>query len=177
MIRNFFKIAWRNLLKNKVSSLINIDGLTVGITVAILIGLWIYDELSFNKYHHNYERLAQIMVRCNDPKEGAFTNNSLQYPLATEFRTTYKNNFKHIIRASWVQEYILSSGEKKLSSTGQFMDEDAPEMFTLKMLKGNRGGLRDPHSIILSAATAKALFGNADPMDQLVIINNKMNVK
>ncbi len=177
MIKNYFKIAWRNLSRNKVSSFINIGGLTVGMAVALLIGLWIYDELSFNKYHQNYDRIAQVMVRGNDPKEGAFINNSLQYPLATELQTTYKNNFKQIIRASWVQEYILSAGEKKLSSTGQFMDEDAPEMLTLKMLKGNWNGLKDPHSIMLSASTAKALFGNADPMDQLVMINNKMNVK
>jgi putative ABC transport system permease protein len=177
MVKNYFKIAWRNLFKNKVSSFINIGGLTVGIAVALLIGLWIYDELSFNKYHQNYERIAQIMVRGNDSKEGPFINNSLQYPLATELQTTYKNNFKHIIRASWIQDYILSAGEKKLSSTGQFMDQGAPEMFTLKMLKGSRDGLRDPHSIMLSASTAKALFGNADPMDQLVMISNKMNVK
>src|SRR4029453_5832073 len=118
-----------------------------------------------------------IIVRGNDPKEGAFINNSLQYPLATELQTTYKNNFKHIIRASWMQDYILSAGEKKLSSPGQFMDEGAPQMFTLKMRKGNWSCLRSLHSIILSASTAKALFGNADPMDQLVMINNKMNVK
>src|SRR5678816_536050 len=85
MIKNYFKIAWRNLSRNKVSSLINIGGLTVGIAVALLIGLWIYDELSFNKYHQNYERIAQIMVRGNDPKEGAFINNSLQYPLAVSY--------------------------------------------------------------------------------------------
>src|SRR5829696_4068945 len=121
MFKNYFKIAWRNLSRNKVSSFINIGGLSVGMAVALLIGLWIYEELSFNKYHQNYERIAQVMVRGNDPKEGAFINNSLQYPLATELRTTYKNNFKHIVRGSWIQENILSAGEKKLSSTGQFI--------------------------------------------------------
>ena len=177
MIKSYFKTAWRSLLRNRTTSIINIGGLTVGIAVALLIGLWIYDELSFNKYHQNYSRIAQIMVRGNDAKEGPFINNSLQYPLATELQTHYKNNFKHIIRASWVQEYILSAGEKKISSKGQFMDEDAPEMFSLKMLKGNRAGLRDRHSIILSASTAKALFGNDESLDQLVMINNKTNVK
>ena len=177
MFKNYFITAWRNLSRNKFSSFINIGGLTVGIAVALLIGLWIYDELSFNKNHQNYKRIAQVMVRGNDPKEGAFINNSLQYPLATELQTTYKNNFTHLVRASWVQEYILSTREKKLSSIGQFMDEDAPAMFTLKMLKGNWNGLSDPHSIMLSASTAKMLFGNADAMDQLVVINNKMNVK
>jgi ABC-type antimicrobial peptide transport system permease subunit len=177
MIKNYFKIARRNLFKNKVSSFINIGGLTLGMAVAILIGLWIYDELSFNKYHDNYHRIAQVMTKGNDVKEGPYTNNSLQYPLATELQTTYKDNFRHIVRASWVQEYILSAGDKKISRTGQFMDPGAPEMFTLKMLKGSRDGLQDPYSIMLSASTAQSLFGDSNPVDQMLMINNKISVK
>ena len=177
MIKNYFKIAWRNLFRNKISSFINIGGLTVGIAVALLIGLWIYDELSFNKYHQNNDRIGRILIRGNDAKEGPFVSTSLPYPLATELQENYKTNFKHIVRASWIQDYILSAGEKKLSQTGQFMDEGAPEMFTLKMLKGSWSGLKELHSIMLSASTAKALFGNADPMNQVVLLNNKLNVK
>ena len=70
MFKNYFKTAWRNLLKNKTSSVINISGLAVGMAVAMLIGLWIFDELSFNKYHRNYERIAQIMTRGVDVKDG-----------------------------------------------------------------------------------------------------------
>ena len=177
MFKNNLKIAWRSLAKNKVSSFINIGGLTIGIAVAILIGLWVYDELSFNKYHSNYDRIAQIMVKGNDPKHGPFINNSIQYPLATEMQTNYKNNFSHLVRASWVNSYILSAGEKKLSQTGQFIDPDAPEMLTLKMLKGNWGGLKDPYSIMLSATVAKALFAGADPINKAVTLNNKTTVK
>jgi cytoskeletal protein RodZ len=61
MLKNYFKIAWRNILKNKTSSFINISGLSVGMAVAILIGLWIWDELSFDKYHQNYNSIAQVM--------------------------------------------------------------------------------------------------------------------
>ncbi len=61
MLNNYLKIALRNLLRNKLSSFINIGGLAVGMAVAMLIGLWIYDELSFNKYHQNYERIAQVV--------------------------------------------------------------------------------------------------------------------
>jgi len=177
MIKNYFKIAWRNLFRNRVSSLVNIGGLTVGIAVALLIGLWIYDELSFNNYHQNKDRIGRILIRGNDPKEGPFVNTSVPYPLATVLRENYKTNFKHVVRASWLQEYILSTGEKKLSRTGQFMDEGAPEMFTLKMLKGSWSGLKDFSSIILSASTAKELFGDTDPMNQVVLLNNKLNVK
>ena len=65
MYRNYFKIGWRNLFKHKGYSLINIGGLAVGMAVAILIGLWVYDELSFNKYHKNYDRLAWVMQKHN----------------------------------------------------------------------------------------------------------------
>lgn len=177
MFKNYFKTAWRNLIKNRISSLINVSGLAVGMAVAMLIGLWIYDELSFNKYHQNYDRIAQIMTRGVDTKEGPYVNNSVQYPLATDLQTNYSNNFRHVIRASWAQDYILTAGEKKLSGKGQFMDEGAPGMLTLKMQKGNWNALHDPHSIMLSASLAKALFGNADPINQTVLISNKISVK
>ncbi len=177
MIKNYLKIAWRNLFRNKASSFINIGGLAIGITAALLIGLWINDELSHNKVHRNYNKIAQVMTRGNDPKDGPFTNNSLQYPLASELQKNYRDNFKHIVRASWIQDYILSAGEKKLSAKGQFMDAGAPEMFTLKMLKGSWNGLNDPSSIMLSSSIARTLFGNADPMGQTITISNKVNVK
>jgi ABC-type antimicrobial peptide transport system permease subunit len=177
MFKNYFKTAWRNLVKNRISSLINIGGLAAGMAVAILIGLWIYDELSFNKFHQNYDCIAQIMTRGVDTKEGPYVNNSVQYPLATALQANYKDNFKHIVKASWVQDYILSVRDKKLSGKGQFMDEGAPEMLTLKMQEGNWNGLHDPYSIMLSASLAKALFGNSDPLNQIVRINNKTSVK
>ena len=63
MIKNYFKIAWRNLFANKTSSFINITGLSAGMAVAMLIGLWIWDELSFNTYHQNYHSIAQVMEK------------------------------------------------------------------------------------------------------------------
>ena len=158
-------------------SLINIGGLTVGMAVAILIGLWIYDELSFNTCHQNYDRIAQIMTRGVDAKNGPYLNNSVQYPLATEIQTTYKDNFSHVVKASWVQDYILSNGDKKLSAKGQFMETGAPEMFSFKMQQGNWNGLSNPYSIMLSASVAKALFGDRDPMDQVLMMSNKTSVK
>ena len=106
MFTNYFKTAWRNLVKNRISSLINIGGLAAGMAVAMLIGLWIFDELSFNKYHENYDRIAQIMTRGVDNKEGPYVNNSVQYPLATALQTNYKDQFNHVIRASWIQDYL-----------------------------------------------------------------------
>ncbi|MBE7170296.1 MAG: ABC transporter permease [Williamsia sp.] len=177
MFVSYFKTAWRNLTKNKTSSFINVSGLAIGMAVAVLIGLWLHDELSFDRYHQNYDRIAQIMTRGIDAKDGPYVNNSMQYPLAIELQTNYKDNFSHFVKASWTQDYILSAGDKKLSGRGRFMDADAPEMLTLKMRQGNWRGLKDPYSILLSASLAKALFGRADPMGQALTLRNKINVK
>ncbi len=178
MIKNYLKVAWRNLVKNKASSLINIGGLAVGMAVAMLIGLWIWDELSFNTYHQNYDHIAQVRTRLKDMRTGENgVNNSLQYPMVTELKTNYKDNFKHVVMASWDVDDILSAGDKKLSRTGLFMDPDAPEMLTLKMIHGSRAGLKDPYSIMLSQSTALAFFGNENPVNQVMKINNKFNVK
>jgi putative ABC transport system permease protein len=177
MFKNYFKTGFRNLLRQKVSSIINIGGLTVGMAVALLIGLWIYDELSFNKYHLQYDRIGRVLIKGNDAKHGSFHSSSLPYPLAIELQTNYKSNFKYLVKSSWIQDYILSAGDKKLSRAGQYMDPDAPKLFTLKMVKGTRDALTDPHSIILSASTARSLFSDKEPIDQLVTINNKFVVK
>ena len=77
----------------------------------------------------------------------------------------------------WNEGHILSAGNKKISQTGRFMQEGAPEMLSLNMLSGNRNGLRDPHSIILSSSAAKALFDDEDPMGKMMRIDNQMDVK
>jgi predicted permease len=176
MIGNYVKIACRNLFKNSFFSLINIFGLAIGMTVAILNGLWIWDEFSFNKYHQNYDRIAMVMTEGTDKGE-AYLNHSLSYPLAAGLQTNYQESFKHLVRASWVSEYILTAGESKISRKGQFMDDGAPAMLSLKMISGSWAGLKDPYSIMLSASTAKGLFGDLNPVDRIVRINNKTNVK
>src|ERR1700744_5756399 len=105
MIKNYLKVAWRNLVRNRVSSMINIGGLAVGMAVAMLIGLWVWDELSFDKYHQNYDRIAQVVTKMRDPRTGdAGVNNSLQYPMITELKNNYRSNFKYIVQTSWNED-------------------------------------------------------------------------
>src|SRR4051812_14739469 len=108
MVKNYIKVAWRNLTKNNTHSFINIMGLCIGMAAALLIGLWIMDELSFNKYHKNFDRIAQVRSRITS-EDRVGINSSLQYPLATELKANYQANFKHVIRASWDVDYVLSS--------------------------------------------------------------------
>jgi ABC-type antimicrobial peptide transport system permease subunit len=176
MIRNYFKTAFRNLLKNKISTLINIVGLSAGIAVAILTGLWLYDELSFDTYHENYARIAKVSENGVDQHRGPFVNTTMSYPLTHELMTNYRKDFKRLVRASFTSESILSFGDKRIARLGVYMDEDAPDMFTLKMLKGTRAGLKDMHSILLSQSLSKAIFGSSDPMGKTLLINNSSPV-
>lgn len=176
MLQNFFKIAWRNIKKNRVSSFINISGLAVGIAVVLLNGLWIWDELSFNKNHENYNQIAKVARRGF--YEGKLVANTwLPLPLADEIKTNYKQYFDHILLASEIKENILTVGETKISLKGEFIEPGAPDMLTLEMLQGSRMGLKDLQSVIISASAAKALFGNAEAMNKTVKINTNMEVK
>lgn len=176
MISNYFKIAFRNILKYKGYSFINIFGLATGMAVAMLIGLWLYDELSFNTNHQNYDKIAQIRIR-EVGEEGVGISNSVQYPLLTELQTNHQANFKHIVATSWNVDNVLSAGENKVGRKGLFMSPSAPEMLTLKMQYGVWAGLKDPNSIMLSSSTSEALFGDTNPVNQIVKINNETNVK
>jgi putative ABC transport system permease protein len=176
MIKNNLKIAWRNLIKNKVSSLINIGGLAVGMAVVMLIGLWIYDELSFDKYHKNYNHIAQVIQNVTNNGE-VQTWFQTPYPLAAEIRKSYGGDFKYVAMATNLGNHILSLGDKKLTKSGIYFEPQGPEMLSLKMIKGNREVLKDPKSVLIAESTAKAYFGDADPMSKVLKIDNQVDVK
>ena len=175
MIRNYFKIAWRNLIHNKGYSAINIVGLSVGMAVAMLIGLWVYDELSFNQYHQNHDRIAQVLEN-QTLEDGIQTYGALPFPLSRELRTNYPDDFKSVVVYSWAEK-ILAFQNQKFTRAGSFAEPDFPEMMTLKMRSGTRLGLKDPASILLSESTAKALFGDADPLHKAIKVGNKHTVQ
>jgi ABC-type antimicrobial peptide transport system permease subunit len=176
MIKNYFRVAFRYLVKNRFSSLINIGGLAIGMAVAILIGLWIYDEVTFNKYHRNYDRIAAVLQNQTFNGEIATWWGEAQQ-LAPELRKTYGNHFRYIVRETGNNDHLLQLGDKKLKTKGNYMDPEAPDMLTLKMTTGNTSGLNDPTSVVLAASTAKALFGTNDPLGKTVTIDSKQQAK
>lgn len=176
MFRNYFKLALRSLYRDKIHSFINIAGLSIGMAVTMLIGLWIWDELSFNKYHQHYNDIAQVMQR--QLYNGTIsTDVALPFPLEAEMRNSYGSDFKHVIMSSWTNDHILTVADKKISFPGNFMSAEAPEMFTLQMLQGARNGLSDPSAILISQKVATALFGDADPINKLITLDNKGSFK
>jgi putative ABC transport system permease protein len=176
MLKNYFKIAFRNLIKQKGYSFINIAGLATGMAVAILIGLWIWDELSYNTYHQNYDRIAQVWQH-NIYNGNIGSQVSNPYLMAEEIRNTYGSDFKYVLQSSWNSTHILTHGEKRFNKEGSYFEPEVTEMLSLKMLQGTRDGLKEPYSILLSESTAKAYFGDGDPINQLMRIDNKQDVK
>jgi ABC-type antimicrobial peptide transport system permease subunit len=176
MLNNYLKIAWRNLFRNRSSSLINIGGLAVGMAVTLLIGLWIHDEVSFNRYHRNYDRIARVMqIQSANGKRDV--DIAMSYPVGPGLRKTYGSDFRYIVLSTFVGENILTAGDNKFSVMGIFMDKEAPAMLSLRMNEGSYNALDDPRSILLSASMAKALFGNTDPLGRNLQIGNKLNAK
>lgn len=178
MYKNYFKVGMRNLLRHFGYSAINITGLASGMAVAMIIGLWVFDELSYNTYFKNYDRIAQVT------KAGRFEGKYYQgqrylpYPLIEELQTTYAQNFKHVVPISGPGGFdaVLSAGEKMLTRTGMYIGEGAPEMFTWEMVYGTWKGLNDLHSVMISESTAKAFFGDADPLGKSLKVNNATDV-
>ncbi|MEM1337519.1 MAG: ABC transporter permease [Bacteroidota bacterium] len=171
MIRNYLKIAWRNLLKHRTYSFINISGLAIGLTIAMLIGLWVHNEITFNTDFDNYNEVGQVLINKTFDGETR-TRYTLPYPLANELRDVYADDFKYVVMGSFPGDHVLSFKEKNLTRYGLFMEEDALRMFSLNMVRGDKSALEDPNAVVLSESTAKALFGNENPMGVAIKINN-----
>lgn len=174
MYKHYFKVGFRNLKRNKGYSLINIGGLAVGMAVAMLIGLWIQAELSYNKYHENYDRIAQVMQ--HQTYNGKVqTQEVIPFPLGPELQNKYDSDFDYVVMATFLNEHILSFENKTLIQKGNYMDVDGPRLLSLNMIAGNRDGLQELGSILLSASTAKAFFGELDPIGKAMKIDNEVN--
>ena len=144
--------------------------------VAILIGLWINDELSFNTYHENYNSIARVM-RMETWHNETGAGHSQTLPLGITLRNEYKKDFKYVVMATWPNDNIVAAGDKKFTQSGSYMQAEAPYMFTLKMVYGSRDGLKDMNSILITQSLSKKLFGDADPTNKIIKVNNEQSVK
>ena len=171
MFKNYLKVALRNLLKNKIYSLINISGLAIGMTATIMIGLWVNDELSYNDHFENKSTIAQIYQNQSSNGE-TFTGPAIPRPLEFAIRKDYGDNFKHIIMSSWNQPRYLRYGDTNLNFDGNFMQQGAPDMLNLEIIAGVKDGLKEKNSIMISESTAKSLFKEENPIGKILRINN-----
>ncbi len=171
MFKNYLKIALRNIRANKVSSFINIGGLAVGMAVSMMIGLWIWDEISFDHNNKNYTHIAKVLQ--NQTLNGDIaTWSGLPWPTAAALRNNFSSDLKTVSLVLHTTN-VVSTPAKSLNLDGAFMEEGAPAMFDLDMLKGAHTGLQDAHSILLSESFANAFFGSADVVGKLMKIDTQ----
>lgn len=175
MFKNYLKIAWRNLKKNKGYTAINIGGLALGMAVTLLIGLWVVDELSHDGYFKEKDRIAQIyQSQTFNGRTG--TGPAIPRPLEKALRDGYGDNFELLIMSSWNSNLYLKYEETSLSRPGNYMQREATEFLELQIVKGEKDGLREVNSIMLSESTAEALFGATDPLGKIVKVSNQYDL-
>lgn len=167
MLQHHLKISWRQLVKNKGYSFLNISGLAIGMAVVVLISLWVWDELSYNRNIENYDRIARVMINQTIDSD-IQTSWSSPKQFAPALREGYASNFKYICTTSHFTGRALIVGDKTIGRAGMFVDAQMPDMLSLNMLSGTRNSLEDPYSILISESTAKALFDEENPIDQTI---------
>ncbi|MGB5982347.1 MAG: ABC transporter permease [Nonlabens sp.] len=167
MIKNYFKIAWRNLYKNKVYSAINILGLALGMAVTIMIGLWIMDEFAYNDAYNNKSKIAQI-YQSQTFNGVTGTGNAIPLPLEFEMKEKHSDLFEHVVMSSWNNAQYFGYDDKTISLNGFHMSKEVLDMLEVEIVKGSSHGLDDPSNIMISEQSAAALFGKEDPIGKLV---------
>ena len=174
MFQNYFKIAWRNLLRNKAFSAINISGLAIGMASAILILLWIQNEVSYDRFHPNGDRIYEAWNRVE--RNGEIQSWSLTPKVLAKTLQQDFGEIEHVARANSVTTLLFSVGDKRLTAPGDMADSNFLEVLSFPLLHGNsKTALADMHNIVLTEKLAKKLFGDAAVIGKTVRVNNEDN--
>ena len=174
MIKNYFKIAFRSLLRNKSFSVINILGLAIGSASAILILLWVQNEVSYDRFHTNENRLYEIWE--NESRDGEIQSGiPTQQLLGPALKKDYPE-IENTARIGWNQYILFGNKEKSIKANGTWADPSFLTMFSFPLLKGDPAtALNDPHSIVITEKMARKIFGNDNPVGQLLKFDNSEN--
>jgi putative ABC transport system permease protein len=176
MFKNYFKTAWRNIMRSKGYSALNIVGLATGMAVALLIGLWVYDQYSYDKFLPDYERAYQVRRNFNSNGDTLnFTSTSLK--LADALRSQVPE-IEYVVETDNMGSHVLTVGDKKLYLQGSQTGADFLKIFPFSLQQGNANTvLTDPYSIVLTEGLATSLFGNENVINKTVRIDDKHDLK
>jgi len=176
MIKNYFNTAWRNLLRNKTFSFINIVGLGLGIACSLFIYLWIQDEKSYDNFHANSDRLYQVIVSDKD-KNGAIINSHDDTPgLLTDALRKEIPEIINVATVIWDDDILFTVGEKIGKEKGRYASSDFFKLFSFRLLRGNASTvLSSPDNIAISQKLADKYFGKQDPIGKIVRVGDKIN--
>ena len=146
-------------MRYRVYSVINVTGLAIGLGVVMLIGLWVWDELSYNQQFHNYDRIVRVRItqtHGNDTR----TNSTVPIPLIREMAARHGGDFSQVALGSWSYNHVIAVGDKQLLMAGMFAEPGLTDILTLRTIDGKKASLDDPSSILITESMAKALYGN-----------------
>ncbi len=176
MFKNYLLVTLRNLRKNATYSFINIAGLSIGIVCSILILLWVFDELSFDTFQPKANRLYQVWVNAHfDGKINSWT--SVPQPTYEALKTEDSNILNTSI-TDWGGTHLYTVGDNRIYKRAYYASEEFLEMFQFPLVKGDMTTVMDdPTSLVITESMAKVLFGDQDPINQTVRINNAHDLK
>jgi putative ABC transport system permease protein len=169
MIRNYFKIAWRNLQKNKAFSFLNISGLAIGMASAVLILLWVQNEVSFDQFHKNKDFIYEAWNRGKmDDKIQCWENTPQILGL------TLKKDYPEVASmARTVKTWkVTSVGDKKFSTESMIVDPEFLKIFSFRFVQGNgNSALESPNAVVITQKMARRMFGDQDPMNKILRVD------
>jgi putative ABC transport system permease protein len=177
MFKNYVSIIYRNLLKHKIYSLINIVGLAFGLLCTLLILLWVQDELSVDSYHEKGDRIAQAYLKGVKDE-----NTSYQPTVSPAIAKILSDRYPEVddvVRLGSLPEVVLKYKDKKIIETeGAIADPSVFSVFSYQFVLGNPDmALVEPHSIVLTESTSKKYFGNENPLGKILKIDNTYDFK
>lgn len=164
MLRNYFKSAWRHFMKDRQFTLLNVVGLSTGLVCTLLIYLWVTDELGFDKFHEKDDRLYQVMIHekggagivTSEGTGGALKDILLREMPEVEMTVS-------TTPPSWFQKFNLTTGERTIGASGNFVSSDYFKAFSFPLLQGHPGSvLEDKNNVVISRKLAVRLFGSTD---------------
>lgn len=171
MLIGYIKIALRNIYRNKVYSILNILGLSVGLGATILIYLWIKNELGMERFHKNIDTTYVMYIRDSLPSGDKWVGNWTSAKLAP----TLKEKFPEVEKVSRLTytRFLFTQKDTKVQSVGAFVDSDFIDIFSFPLKNGDgKQAFEDPFSILLTQSFAKTLFGDEDPIGKTVKIDS-----
>ncbi|HVU98632.1 MAG TPA: ABC transporter permease [Puia sp.] len=182
MFKNYFLLAVRHLRKNRGYTAINIAGLSIGMAIALVIGLWITDEVSFDHYAPDHKRLAVGMLHThlNNASRSSdfYTDNTVMQPLGKAYATQYKDLFTHVAATDFNSgSHLFNYGDKTVSGIAITAQADLPVLFGFRMLNGSAGATKDPSTVLIARSLATALFGKEDPVGKTVKMDNSLTYR
>ncbi len=177
MIKNLFKTVFRNLMKYKTYSFINVAGLAIGLSCSILILLWIQNELSVDSFHENRDRMCQAYLKSTQGE-----NTNLQSTVSPAIANIFKSEYPEIIesvRVRLMAPHVIKIGETRILETGGISaDPSIFNVFSYTFISGDpETALQDPESIVLTESLAKKYFGNENALGQVIRYDNKFDFK